>query len=107
MKAYKLTPENLQLSNFFEGLVIDEENSLLWSEQDLSTLGCEEVVFKEKNKICFLAHQLQNACSLGIFFFIAAIFWCVIRVLAILPSRKLKDLSVMAEARFGGWHSGF
>lgn len=47
MKAYKLTSNNRYLTNFFEGLAIDEEKGLLWSEQDLGSIGGEELNWLE------------------------------------------------------------
>lgn len=39
---YRLTPVNRQLADFFQGCVIDEENSILWSDQNLNCL-CGEI----------------------------------------------------------------
>ncbi len=49
MKAYryKLTSSNRHLADFFKGVVVDEENSMLWSDQNLSYF-CGE--FWEPNK---------------------------------------------------------
>lgn len=43
MIPYKLTPNNRHLASFFEGIVVDEKNSILWSQQDLSSFGLKEL----------------------------------------------------------------
>lgn len=47
MKAYKLTSSNRHLTKFFEGLAIDEEKEILWSEQDLGSIGGKELNWLE------------------------------------------------------------
>lgn len=71
MKAYKykLTSSNRHLANFFEGVIVDEKNSILWSDQDL-TYFCGEVW--KRNKLIMLCISIPTVIA----------FWTAIGLLA-------------------------
>lgn len=96
MKAYKLTPSNRALANFFQGISIDEEKSILWSEQDLSKLGCT-IVDPERRSLpadC-LPEEFPVPFAAFVLLPILLAFQYALRILTVcevLPSRRIKKI---------------
>lgn len=96
---YKLTPCNRHLADFFKGVAVDEDNSILWSDQDLSYF-CDEIC--EGNDLLMTCIAIPVAIA----------FWSVMGIIAACklfpPTKKFAwkaeqriDIAVMS--RFRSW----
>ena len=108
MKAYKLTPSNRHLADFFQSIVIDEENSVLWSEQDLSQFGCK-IIGPDRCSLpaACLPDELPMPLAIFIVVPILLAFWCAGHILTVcesFPSRRIKDLASFVRIRWFAWN---
>lgn len=88
MKAYKLSHSNQHFCDYFQGIVVDEENSILWSEQDLSQFGFQEL--NQPNDFYMFCIALPFVVG----------FWCLTGIIAAcksFPNNRMKELAQSAE----------
>jgi hypothetical protein len=85
--AYRLTESNRQLANFFEDIIIDEENQIIWSAQKLEELGFIPILqagsWDEPSLETIFLESPKSFFSLGFMFFLSG-FLIFERKLAIL-----------------------
>lgn len=73
--AYRLTESNRQLANFFEDIIIDEENQIIWSAQKLEELGFIPIwqagSWDEPSLETIFLESPKSFFSLGVMFFLS------------------------------------
>lgn len=94
--AYQLTELSRSLATSLEGIIIDEENSILWSEQDLEELGFVPVWLDEEQlKITFDYDNFFYNIMFKLGWLLSAIFvFCyrwILKLGRLIPSNKIKS----------------
>lgn len=94
--AYQLTNSNRSLATSLEGIIVDEENSILWSEQDLEGLGFEPVWLDEEPVKITLDYNnffYNMIFKLGWFMGAVSVFWyrLFLKIGRLIPSNKIKS----------------
>lgn len=114
MRAYNLTPSTRELAKFFEATSIDEEKQILWSEQDLSLLGCQEVFESPQFTLQYAKKPLISKIALVCIYLPISIFIVLAaEIFKLVPNRRLKKMASLAKDWLwwvgvcGVWHSRF